>query len=542
MLLLALFFLISAVPQMGARPTPVGCLGQDGAVQHLKEYELGSLKLTGLGGGTIRYGGVAFRQGVCFQDILIKASRGNFLYGPADDPLLQGDLTNLKISAVNEGPSPTILSLEKSGFKATVRVTKYKVPPLLGGTVKLLTQKVWMENTDALVLRTKVDGSHEATGFFSFETTDVGVTDSLLDLRAPTLSWKTTLHSQGPVRFSLDLSGQSLTLRRASFPVKLQSIAEPLRIATPSLNLRLDRVSLKGATLDVNDETHDLHLAQFAATTTGLLTIEPNKTPVVLGGRWTVADLIARSARSKDAAVSPQPFDVADVIDSTFASTASSAAVLAQGGGDWKDLLAAVGWLNPDEQRRRAIEETRKQLADQQTPGLFVFLKRQDIQPYMESRLKDVLLGVPVDLVFGKQEFLVGLAKNATPPVPLDFQIHLAPSVVESDLLLRPSISIAALGNYATQNRAALATVWTGLVSQLRDYIQRATSEPIRVPLPTLTEEESDLTKLKIQPPSSGPQFTVTVTKGDVRLGIKLNKPALIVSPDGLRLLSEVAR
>jgi hypothetical protein len=542
MLLLALFFLISPVHQTGTRTTPAGCLGQDGAVQQLRGYELGSLKLTGLGGGSIRYGAVEFRQGVCFQDILIKANRGNFLYGPAEDPLLQGDLTNLEIWAVNEGPSPTILNLKKSGFKATVRIAKYKVPALLGGTVKLPTQRVWIENTDALVLRTRVDGTQEATGLFSFETTGVGVTDSILELRAPTLSWKTSLQSDGPVRFSLDLSGQSLTLRRASFPVKLQSIAEPLQIATPSLNLRLDRVSLKRAMLDVNDETHDLHLEQFAATTTGVMTIDPIKTPVVLGGRWTVADLIARSARSKDAAVAAAPFEVADVINSAFASTASSAAVLAQGGGDWKDLLAAVGWLNPEAQRRRAIEDTRKQLANQQAPGLFVFLKREDIEPYMETRLKEVLLGVPVDLVFGKQEFLVGLAKGATPPVPLDFQIHLAPSIVESDLILRPSISIAALGNYATQNRAALATVWTGLVSRLRDYIQRATSEPIRVPLPKLTEGDSDLTKLKIQPPPSGPQFTVTVTKGDVRLGIKLNNPALIISPDGLRLLSEVAR
>jgi hypothetical protein len=537
---LSLFFLSGG--QAGSKASPVGCLRPDGTVERLKGFELGSLKLTKLGNGKIRYGAVDFRQGICVQEIHISANRGTFLYGPAADPLLQGELTNLAISAENEGPSPTILNLKKSGFGATIRISKYRVPSLLSGTVVLPARRVWMENTDALSLRTRVDGAQDATGLFSFDTTEVRVTGVSLALNVPVLSWNANLQSVGAVRLSLDLAGQSLTLRRGSFLAPLPKITQPLSMKIPSLNVSMDHVTANRAMVQIDDDIQELHVNQFGAAVSGVMTIEPSATPVVIGGRWAASELIARRARSKEPAPTLEPLEVSELINSGFTSSAVSAQIIADGGGVWKELLAAVGWLNPEEQRRRAIDDTRKQLATQAAPAIFVFLKRTDVEKYVEGRLKELLQGVPIDLIFGKQELAVGLAKDAKPQVPLDFHMHQAPSVVESDLLLRPSISAAALGNYAVQNRASVATLWTALLSRLRNYIQHATSEPIRLPIPKLTEEAADLTKLKIEPPQKGPHYTIRVTGGDVHLGIKLSKAALIVSPDGLRLIAEVVR
>lgn len=206
--------------------------------------------------------------------------------------------------------------------------------------------------------------------------------------------------------------------------------------------------------------------------------------------------------------------------------------------------LALPDFLSPDQQQLKAIDDTSDALSKLSltTSDVLVHVPGTEINALIAQKLKEI--GIPrlISFGFSKQEVLAFIPSPSVNS-PVSLALHMAVSVGDTFVSIRPSVSFAPLSNFSSsqlgpgkKSLADIASYWTKKLSPILKPLTTLNTE-IKIPIPTSDVEPVDLTK-SITDPTTG--ITIDVKSTKTTISIAIPQKVLLIDPDGLHLLVHV--
>jgi hypothetical protein len=207
--------------------------------------------------------------------------------------------------------------------------------------------------------------------------------------------------------------------------------------------------------------------------------------------------------------------------------------------------LALPDFLSPEQQQLKAIEDTAdalSRLSGASSPDVLAHIPAIDLKLLADQKLEQLGLPKLIGFGFGKQEILAyvpAARANSLASVIL----HLAVSIGDTYVSVRPSISFAALASFRSsqigEGKKTPDQIMAFLEKQLAPVVTPLTSgnTEIKIPIPTNDVVPLDLTKRTTDARTGA---TIDVKSLTTAVTVSVPQRALLIDSDGLHLLAHV--
>jgi hypothetical protein len=492
---------------------------------------------------------------------------------------VEGTITALTIegekSLLQGGNKPQLL-IQKLGFSCTVQLTKDMTLVSYGGTVSVPKGSlVQLTNTS----KTRITGT-SVTG-------QIGA----LSLTAKQAFWKNA-------KFEFPYLPEAIPLDLRSRVATSVTIEIPLDTLQPIVTLA-DFDSQIGSTLSKRpfDVSTDMYKSHFSGLTVGALSVHITRNqldlavrglsctgelvgkialaspiPVLTSGRLRISNLSATSSPSRESAklqnvqlkgisLNPSATSISDLDDNNNNSPTRgiSHLVLAafnpgeatpQASVDTSHVSISareqqfLGELNlgsPGEQQHDAIEQAQKQLATYSGPSFLLNLPSKQLSDLIGNELTSI--HVPDTAVsFDKQQILI-TTRVIDPAMGLKgitFIIVVSPSIEKSNIVLRYSLSLAALTSIEIPGSVPLEKL-LALIQSHSSEIQTTIGDPnanVTLPIPTNIFQPINLSMAL--PPDPATHTQINLTSAPTTLTLNIVGADLLIDSDGIHLLARL--
>jgi hypothetical protein len=347
---------------------------------------------------------------------------------------------------------------------------------------------------------------------------------------------------QSETSFDFHLGQASIILNKGRFTAAAIKKQERSQLNCQSFHSAIESFDTSTLTADISPAEVKLKTSIPRATGLFLARIGAGgQLPLVGRGKVALDSIEASSPRNPNEAIFGQPFlSGLRYVSGVSPSVANARSVA----NDVGNTLNLPDFLSPEQQQLKAIEDTAQALTAiaQTTSDVLVHVPGDEVNYLVANKLKEIGIPKVISFGFGKQEVLAFIpASTSTNPTALT--LHLALSVGDTYLSIRPSIYFGAIGSFTSaQTGSGKKTV-----DDLKAYLEKKLAPllnpltkfdtNIKVPIPTNNVYPLDLTKT-ITDATTGAIINVKSTKAQI--GVSIPQKALLVDPSGLHLLLHV--
>jgi len=347
---------------------------------------------------------------------------------------------------------------------------------------------------------------------------------------------------QSATSFDFRLGEASIVLNKGRFAAVAIKKQERSKLDCQSFHSAIESFNTGALTADISPTEVKLRTSIPRATGLFLARIGAGgPLPLVGRGRVALDSIEASSPRKTNEAIFGQPSLSGLRYVSAVSPTVANARSVAN---DVGSTLNLPDFLSPEQQQLKAIDDTAQALTAiaQTTSDVLVHVPGDEVNYLVARKLKEIGIPKVISFGFGKQEVLAFIpASTASNPTALT--LHLALSVGDTYLSIRPSIYFGAIGNFTSAQTGS----GKKSVDDLRAYLEKQLAPllnpltkfdtNIKVPIPTDNVYPLDLTNTIIDP-TTGATINVKATKAQV--GVSIPQKALLIDPGGFHLLLHV--
>jgi hypothetical protein len=346
---------------------------------------------------------------------------------------------------------------------------------------------------------------------------------------------------QTETSFDYRLGQETLFLSKGRFSAAAFKKHDPSRLDCKSFNSAVEMLDTATLTADISATDVKLRTSISRAAGVFLARIGAGELPLLGRGRVSVDSIEAVSPRSPAGAVFGQPSVSGFHYTSALLPSVANFRAVAN---DVGSALNLPDFLSPEQQQLKAINDTEQALTSlsQSTPDVLVHVPGDEINYLVGRKLKEIGIPKAISFGFGKQEVLAFIpASTASNPTALT--LHLALSVGDTYLSVRPSIYFGSVGSFSSAQIGAGKKSTDDLAAFLQKQLAPLINPllkfdtNIKVPIPTNNVYPLDLTNT-ITDAATG--ATINVKAAKTQIGIAIPQKALMIDPGGLHLLLHV--
>ena len=546
-------------------------------------FERGPLSFTGLTGYAYKddIAQPSDEQGIKFLGFELSATGGTFRIKRAGGAsVVEGSISNLEISgekSLVQGTNKPQLLIQKVGLTCTVQLTKDMTLVSYGGTISVPKGSTVEVVNSA---KTKITGAAMTgqIGTLTVIAKNANWRNAKFELPYLPDAIPLDLQSRDGTSVTVDIPLDTLqpTVAQADFDARIGSSVSrrPFDVATDTYKSHLSGLTVGGFSVHLTKGRLDLTVRGISCTgeLVAKLALAP-PVPILTSGRLRISSLTANASASRESAtlqaiqvkgvslnpamVSSTYFDEnnderrpprkdAHLLPAAFAPAArslttnvvpSSVSISARE----QQFLAELSLGSPGEQQHDAIAQARKQLTNYSEPGFLINIPSKQLSTLITSQLDSI--HVPnTTAQFDKQQLLVtaSIKDPAIGQKGITFVITLSPTIETSNLVLRYSLSLAALTVVDISGAISLEKLF-GLIKSHSSDLQITVGDPnarVTVPIPTNIFEPISLSTTL--PPDPATKTQVTLISAPTSLTLNLVGADLLIDSDGIHVLARL--